>query len=498
MKKRMKIGLSIMMAGVAVSASATSITNAVDSSDGWTNIEGGAFSAGTGGLVPVAGSNFWTAAGSSNNRGAWKLFSDTFTDEVLEVTYSIGDRDDTTLPVPATYLFADINEDDTYEWGERILPTSTTRPVPTDNWAEWVDTYEINSSTQTGAGDLVLGKKIGFFFIKRLEGAGTGYAFDSLRIESPQAPDNLLIAWDTTSDDGGDYSSSGVTGKLFLNNAVKLDATAGSTDGTFGTLPGATNSLSAFVVRTIDPGTKDTVTFVIENTSASQYLDLDSISFDYSRWFTAGPTNVSLIYAYGNLGMTNGAPIFTATGIAETGKTGDYTDFDVTLTNLSNHVLEPGEKAAFKLIASGAGLETSSGAFDNIAILGAHFTMSYAYWDSTWGVDIGSQTNDYDNDGWDNLTEYGLGGNPTNGFTEGWGPYIANTVDGLVFLHGQHATDTSLTYYLETTADLVSPAWTNSGYSVTGTNVTGFSHNWVTNSIPTDDSQKFIRLIIEN
>jgi len=58
-------------------------------------------------------------------------------------------------------------------------------------------------------------------------------------------------------------------------------------------------------------------------------------------------------------------------------------------------------------------------------------------------------------------------------------------------------TNSGLSYFLELTTNLVSGIWTNSGYSVLGTNVTGGDLNFVTNITDTVDDQKFIRLIIE-
>jgi len=191
MKKWMSCAVALMV--VAAMASATSITNAVEKGEGWTNLGGGWFSATAGGLTAEAGAKFWQAIGSENNRGAWKLFSDTFATEELQVTYFVGDRNDRTLVVPGASLFADTNEDNLYQFTERITPDSTSRPAPASGWEEWVDTYTIDATTQTVGGDSVLGKKIGFVIVKKLEGGGTGYAFDSLSIIPEPAGMDLSI-----------------------------------------------------------------------------------------------------------------------------------------------------------------------------------------------------------------------------------------------------------------------------------------------------------------
>jgi hypothetical protein len=123
---------------------------------------------------------------------------------------------------------------------------------------------------------------------------------------------------------------------------------------------------------------------------------------------------------------------------------------------------------------------------------------SYASWSNQWGVAIGTEEEDYDNDGLINLYEYGLGGNPTNGFVNGRIPTFSK--DGAVFeyVHARRTDDPTLMYYLETTESLLPASWTNDGYTVVGTNVTGGTFDYVTNSIPTIDDQSFIKLIIEN
>jgi len=121
----------------------------------------------------------------------------------------------------------------------------------------------------------------------------------------------------------------------------------------------------------------------------------------------------------------------------------------------------------------------------------------YTVWSSSWGgVDIGSETNDFDGDFVDNLGEYGLNGNPTNPADKGQTSTFFDGTD-LVYVHAQHGSDASLSYWLETTDDLVYPNWTSAGYSVVSTNVTGGTYDDVTNAVPTDAGQAFIRLRVQ-
>ena len=188
-KKRLMV---LFCATVPLLASATLISDAVDNNGGWTNLGGGFYSAGIGGLAPVDGATFWTAANAGNSRGTWKLFSDTFVEEELKITYFVGDRNDLLWTGQATaFLFADTNEDGLYAWTERISSTATTdRTDPVDGWAEWIDTYSIDAATTTANSDLVLGKRIGFFVVSNV-GSGENIAFDALTIETIPEPATL-------------------------------------------------------------------------------------------------------------------------------------------------------------------------------------------------------------------------------------------------------------------------------------------------------------------
>ncbi|MGE4488653.1 MAG: PEP-CTERM sorting domain-containing protein [Kiritimatiellales bacterium] len=189
MQKKWMVILGLCLLTISA-AHATLITDAMDFSGSWTNIGGGWFSAGVGGLTPVEGTGFWTATGSGgNNRGAWKLFDAVFAEEKLQVSYYVGDRDDKTVYTLQTFLFADVNDDGIYTWTERITVTdSTSRPTPDAGWQNWVDTYQITASTVTSGGDSVLGKKIGFAFLNAMPDSTYGISVDSLSIQTVPEP----------------------------------------------------------------------------------------------------------------------------------------------------------------------------------------------------------------------------------------------------------------------------------------------------------------------
>ncbi len=176
--------------------------------------------------------------------------------------------------------------------------------------------------------------------------------------------------------------------------------------------------------------------------------------------------------------------------------TGDIAFKDVFMPNGSGGLvdLDPGTYDSAGLVAAGV----SSSYFND---LGGSITVGsphgYQAWAIGWGVEIGSETNDYDGDLLSNLVEYGLGGDPTNSLDMGEVPTFGKSGGALAYVHAQRADDTNLVYYLKTSLDLVSGSWTNDGYSVVGTNVTGGTFNYVTNAIPTLVDETFVRLMIE-
>ncbi len=187
---------------------------------------------------------------------------------------------------------------------------------------------------------------------------------------------------------------------------------------------------------------------------------------------------------------------------------GDY-NFDFAITEVGSPIaLNPTTNAVDSgsnftdgyagLLAPHAGYASK---FDNFAL--RLVVGGYEGWAAGWGdVDIGAKTNDYDADGLVNIYEYGLGGDPTNALDQGTAPeFGVENIGGtnwFAYIHPQLSDpDSGLSYYLETSTDLVVGAWTNSGYSVAGTNVTSGELDFVTNVTGMVEGKKFIRLIIE-
>ncbi|MGN6554785.1 MAG: hypothetical protein ACTHLW_13835, partial [Verrucomicrobiota bacterium] len=123
-------------------------------------------------------------------------------------------------------------------------------------------------------------------------------------------------------------------------------------------------------------------------------------------------------------------------------------------------------------------------------------TPAYGYnaWANGWGVLLGSISDDYDGDLLNNLGEYALNGNPTNRLDTGSRPTLINASGELFYVYPQRNDDTNLVYLVETSTNLASGVWTSTGYTVTGTNVTGGLYDQVTNQISKDAPATYIRL----
>jgi len=189
-------------------------------------------------------------------------------------------------------------------------------------------------------------------------------------IFAADASADLLIAWDGGEGANSATNATDISGTLFTDalNDV-LASGGGSTDGTFGpVLTGA--SSSGPVYRVVDQGGKNRLTFEIVNNTGSD-LNLESIVFDYSAWFPDSPLSVRVQYREGSLALPDFTEITTVTVAGIAGKLGDYEDFAVSLSGLSDTVLADGQAATFDLVAYNANLNNTAGGFDNVGITGS-------------------------------------------------------------------------------------------------------------------------------
>ena len=135
---------------------------------------------------------------------------------------------------------------------------------------------------------------------------------------------------------------------------------------------------------------------------------------------------------------------------------------------------------------------------DNVFV--RNFAYVFVETFDTWAAahSVADANADPDGDGLDNLAEYALGGNPTNGALTGHLPLFGKTGETLLYVYPRRQ-DSGLTLWLETSTNLVSGVWTNSGtieFPTVGTFAEGFDA--VTNQVPTDNPQTFIRLRVRD
>ncbi len=108
-----------------------------------------------------------------------------------------------------------------------------------------------------------------------------------------------------------------------------------------------------------------------------------------------------------------------------------------------------------------------------------------------------------DGDKVDNLSEYALGGNPTNALDQGISPAYELYTDGggdwMDYVYPKRSDPNSgISYTMEVNDDLIYGIWTNANYQPMGTGIIDSEFNAVTNRIPTDvEDEQFIRLRIE-
>ena len=280
------------------------------------------------------------------------------------------------------------------------------------------------------------------------------------------------------------------------------------------------------------------VDYIIADIGQSRGAEFDSQG-DLDRYFLRGIINTSIVDSvYSGATTTVDSQIHLHTGMGINADTYSYIEFrvkatagtevkwfwDTDSTSITGVVLEHGVSndggwhTYFLDMTDEAGWTggltynrldpaDATGAFfevDYVRFLSVMPEVDYNEWAGGWGIDIGSETNDYDLDGVSNLYEFGLDGDPTNEFDQGTLPTYSVVEEGgsnvVRWVHPQRSgAGSGLVYSFALSTNLVSGGWaTNTGYVVTGTNVTGGRLNYVTNITDTADRQKYIRLLIGN
>ena len=143
---------------------------------------------------------------------------------------------------------------------------------------------------------------------------------------------------------------------------------------------------------------------------------------------------------------------------------------------------------------------------DMMAIFDIHAEVNqYDAWAEGYGLSGTNalMTADPDGDDLDNLSEYALGGDPSDPLDVGMTPVESLYSDGggdwmnYVYPKRSHL-NSGISYTMEVNDNLIYGTWTNANYESMGTGFIDADFNSVTNRIPTDvEDEQFIRLRIE-
>jgi hypothetical protein len=224
------------------------------------------------------------------------------------------------------------------------------------------------------------------FEVTNAAGISSSLGIDNVAVSGELFSPNLLVGWHTPDNDGDgndvtpDLAVSGVAGTVYGVNAHFENTAIASTDGSYGSVPASTPGYDG------DPGNGVDAWGLTDEDNAKNYIDveisrsagaplnLDYMHFDFHRLFAGSPTNLVVTYLYGDLGATNGTPLFTSIGSTELGLQADGRDVDLELDDLlggdENTVLARGGSATFRFYVDDSG-NASKFAIDNIAFSGS-------------------------------------------------------------------------------------------------------------------------------
>lgn len=183
---------------------------------------------------------------------------------------------------------------------------------------------------------------------------------------------DLVLGWEYWNTSQPSQSGGDATGSASPAGGTWRDATQGaSNDGDFGSLasPSASTSVGAARDGTYlrEPGSG---AYQFTVTAGQQDIDLAGFYFDTQRERSGSPENWKVLIVSGpvtNQQIGNGS-----LGII-LGKNGpsDHVDIDISLTGLTDHLLEAGQSTVFRIeFSGGTGASNQDTYLDNVAVSG--------------------------------------------------------------------------------------------------------------------------------
>lgn len=189
---------------------------------------------------------------------------------------------------------------------------------------------------------------------------------------------DVLVGWETWAS-GGEAPSvvlGDITGSSQEFGDWRENNAAASTDGTFGTLAGASSttgpaSSGTYLGQTpVNGQSIGSYNFTI--TAGAEGLILESFHFDARRKRSNSATTWTVSSVAGDIELTTIQSGSLGSALGGVGPT-DHLDFDIDLTGLTDNVLAAGQTATFKINFTGGGSANNNDQhtyLDNVAIAG--------------------------------------------------------------------------------------------------------------------------------
>ena len=227
-------------------------------------------------------------------------------------------------------------------------------------------------------------------------------------------------------------------------------------------------------------------------------LNIDHYSGGSKFTFEMGASGISTIDGTGSWGHLGWASI-TVDGSAYTGGSASFTLFKSSnLASTSTDVTVTG-------FADGVTAEVTQDVDDNNMVILTIAVPGFSSWvlDYDLSGNDALETADVDSDGFNNLMEYALGGNPTINDASAIAPVSFMAEDGgtnwFYYVHNERTDDESLDYTLGTETDLVNaaPVWNTNDVFFVSESAAVNNIKSVTNRTEVVGGAKFIRLTVE-